>query len=71
MIKDLLYQYTNYNENISIVIQPMYYLEPNTLIFVEDTLSGIQGDYSIKSFSIPLDIQGTMTLSCVKALEKI
>ena len=71
MIKDLLYQYTNYNENISIVIQPMYYLEPNTLIFVEDILSGIQGDYSIKSFSIPLDIQGTMTLSCVKALEKI
>lgn len=71
LIRDLLVQHTNYNESITVVSQPIYYLEPNTLISVNDTKSGIQGDYLIKSFSIPLAITGNMTLSCTKVLEKI
>ena len=71
MIQDLLYQHTSYNESITVVTQPIYYLEPNTLITVTDIKSGIQGDYLVKSFSIPLDISGTMTLSCIKPLERI
>lgn len=71
LIQDLLYQYTQYNETISVTSLPIYYLEPNTRIEVNDIKSGIAGDYIIKSFSIPFDINGTMTLSCVKVLEKI
>lgn len=71
LIQDLLYQYTQYNETISITSLPIYYLEPNTRVEVNDIKSGIAGDYIIKSFSIPFDINGTMTLSCVKVLEKI
>ena len=71
LIQDLLYQYTQYNETISITSLPIYYLEPNTRIEVNDIKSGIAGDYIIKSFSIPFDINGTMTLSCIKVLEKI
>lgn len=66
-----LYQYTNYNEQVSLTILPIYYLEPNTRITIRDVQSGIYGDYMIKSFSLPLDVNGTMSLSCTRALERI
>ena len=71
LIQDLLYQYTSYNESISIQSLPAYFLEPNLRITVRDSESGIKGDYMINSISLPLDISGTMTLSCTRALEKI
>lgn len=70
-IKDLLYEYTSYNESISIQAIPVYYLEPNTRITVEDIESNIHGDYIIDSISLPLDINGTMTISAKRALQKI
>ena len=70
-MKKELYQYTNYNEQVSLTILPIYYLEPNTRITIRDVQSGIYGDYMIKSFSLPLDVNGTMSLSCTRALERI
>ena len=70
-IKKELYQYTNYNEQISLTTLPIYYLEPNVRITVRDNQSGIYGDYMIKSISLPLDINGTMSLSGTRALERI
>lgn len=71
MARELLYQYTSYNESITINALPIYYLEPNIRISVRDSQSGIHGDYMINSISIPLDITSTMTLSCTRALERI
>lgn len=70
-IRKELYQYTNYNEQISLTTLPIYYLEPNVRITVRDMQSGIYGDYMIKSITLPLDINGTMNLSCTRALERI
>ena len=70
-IKDLLYQYTHVNNTISITSLPIYYLEPNTIITVEDTAAGIYGDYIIQSISLPLDVSSTMTINAYKALQKI
>ena len=70
-IRKELYQYTNYNEQISLTTLPIYYLEPNVRITVRDAESGIYGDYMIKSISLPLDINGTMSLTCTRALERI
>lgn len=69
-IKKQLFQYTNYNEQISLTTLPIYYLEPNTRISVYDQESGIYGDYIIKNISFSLDINGTMSLSCSKAIER-
>ena len=71
LIQDLLYQHTHFNEAVSVVSLPIYHLEPNTRVTINDELSGIFGDYIIKSFSIPLDTNGTMTISCAKILDKI
>lgn len=71
MVRDLLYQYTSYNESITVQMLPLYFLEPNIRVTVQDKESHIQGDYMINSISIPFDISGTMTLSCIKALDRI
>lgn len=71
VVKDLLYQYTSYNENISIQALPMYHLEPNIRIGVNDRESNIHGDYMISSISIPLVASGTMSINATRALEKI
>ena len=69
-MRELLYEYTNLNESISITCLPIYYLEPNTRITVENNLIGIFGDYVIQEFTLPLDQQGSMTISCNKAIER-
>lgn len=69
-VRDLLYQYTSYNESISLQCIPIYYLDVNTRIGVNDPESNIYGDYIIGTISIPLDIGSTMTISATKALEK-
>lgn len=69
-VRDLLYQYTSYNESISLQCIPIYYLDVNTRIGVNDPESNIYGDYMIGTISIPLDIGSTMTISATKALEK-
>lgn len=69
--RELLYQYTNYNETITIQCVPIYYLEPNTRITVYNQKAGISGDYIIKSISLPIDVGGTMTINAIRALERI
>ena len=68
---EMLYQYTNMNNNITIQALPIYYLEPNTRINVNDPASGIFGDFIIQTISIPLDINSTMSITASKALQKI
>lgn len=69
-IKDLLYQHTSYNESISLSIVPIYHLEPNTRIKIRDNNIGINGEYMIKSISIPLTPNGTSSISATKIVEK-
>ena len=69
--RTLLYQYTNYNESITIQSIPIYYLDVNSRITVQDKKTGIYGDYIIKSISLPLNAESTMSISATKALERI
>ena len=69
-VRELLYQYTNYNEGITIQTIPLFYLEPNTRIAVRDVESDIYGDYMISTISIPLAINGTTSISATRALER-
>lgn len=70
-VRELLYQYTSYNESISIQSIPIYYLEPNIRIGVQDVESDIYGDYIISNISIPLDVNGTMSISATRAVERV
>ena len=69
--RDFLYQYTTYSESISLQCIPIYSLDVNRRITVKDRKSGINGDYIIKSMTIPLSSSGTMSISASKALNRI
>lgn len=71
LIRDALYQNLVYNTQITINCQPKYYIEPNSLIYVEDKNSGIQGDYFITNFNLPLSYNGTMSISATQLLTRI
>ena len=68
--RTLLYQYTNYSESISITSVPIYYLEVNTRITVNDSISNIYGDYIIDSINLSFT-GNTMTISATRALDRI
>lgn len=69
-VKNLLQQHTAYNESITLTAIPIYHLEPNIRITVEDEESGIGGDYMINRISLPLDVNGNMTINASKAIER-
>jgi hypothetical protein len=63
---DLIYQYACCAEGVNITAIPIFYLEPNTRIYVE----GI-GDLIVTKISYNLNYNGTMTLTCTKVVESI
>ena len=69
--RELLYQYTEYNSSINIQSIPIYYLDVNRRINVNDKASNIYGDYIITSISLPLDGKNTMSISATRALERL
>lgn len=68
-VKELLVQHTVYNEAITLTTIPIYYLEPNTRIHIEDNDTAVNGDYIINSISLPFGI-GTSNISCTRCLER-
>ena len=70
-IRQLLHEYTSYNESITLTCLPIYHLEPNTRIHIQNPKSSIYGDYMIKSLSFSFDNGSLMTINTTKAFEKI
>ena len=70
-LDSLLYTHTYYNESITLNCIPIYYLEPNVRISVYDKTSGINGDYIIKSYSVQLAYNGSMSITATKAEDLI
>lgn len=70
-IRELLYQNLTYNTTITITCLPRYYLEPNTIISIEDAKSGITGNFLINSFTLPLTYNGTMSITASEVLSRV
>lgn len=70
-VRQLLDEYTSYNENVSLTCLPMYHLEPNTRVFLEDEDAGVYGEYLINSISFDLGSGGTMTINAKKIIDKM
>ena len=70
-LDELLYQNSYCIENITITAIPIYYLEPNTRIFVQDKETNIEGEYIINRLTIPLNYNGTMSIAANKAPQRI
>ena len=70
-VRQILTDYTNYNESISVTCLPIYHLEPNTRVFFNCPEAGIYGDYIINTLSYTLGNTGSMTITAKKCIEKI
>ena len=70
-VRQILTDYTNYNEDISVTCLPIYHLEPNTRVSFNSPDAGIDGDYMINSISFDFSNSGTMSISAKKCIEKI
>lgn len=65
-IRDMLYQYLCYNTQIQITCLPKYYLEVNNIIYINDKISNIQGNYQITQITLPLAYNGTMQVQAIE-----
>ena len=70
-IEDLLYTTAYCTESVSISTIPVYYLEPNNRIYIEDKRSGVEGEYLVNKITIPLTYNGLMSISATKAISRV
>ena len=58
-------------ETVTITSVPIYYLEPNTLVYIHNEESGINGKFQLTRLSIPLTYNGMMSINATKIKDKI
>lgn len=70
-LDNLLYQHTYATESVNLTSVPIYYLQPNTRIFVKDDNTGINGEFIVSKITVPLQYNGTTAITTTKAVERI
>lgn len=70
VLREWLNDYTYCTESVSFSSTiPIYYLEPNTVAIIKDNDTGVSGQYIVKQFSIPLGVNGQMSITATKIVE--
>jgi hypothetical protein len=70
-LSELLYKHGYCVDSATITTIPIYYLEPNTRIYIHDSKTNLDGDYIISKLTIPLTYNGMMTITATKAAETL
>lgn len=71
VLQDDLYNYTYPATSITLTSVPIYYLTPNTLIYVNDKDTNIVGEYILQKYSIQLGLNSQMAISAVETPRRI
>lgn len=71
VLDEYLFKHSYCTEAISMTAIPVYHLEPNTRIYIRDDNSQIDGEYIVSRITLPLTYNGTMTITAIKAVERI
>lgn len=69
--RDLLYVETSMNDKVTLSTIPIYHLDVNSRITIKNTDTSIFGDYLIDSISVPLDVEGMMSIGCTKIVDRV
>lgn len=70
-LDESIYQHGYCIESATITTIPIYYLQPNTRIYLFDEKANLEGDYIISKITIPLSYNGTMSITATKAANNI
>ena len=65
-LDELLYQHGYCIESVTLNTIPIYYLEPNSRIYINDEETNIIGYYNVSKIVLPLTYNGTMSLTATK-----
>lgn len=65
-----LYTHTTYQRTLSLTAIPVYYLEPNTRVTINDKTTNTYGDFMIQNISVPFDVGGTMSVTLNECVTK-
>ena len=71
VIRDMLYKNTSFGEAITMTGVPLYFLDVNQRVEVEDKEADIKGDYIIKTMNLPLSVDGLMSLTALRVSSRI
>lgn len=71
ILDNWLYAHTWANESITITTVPIYTLQPNNRINIDDDNTLINGEYVVNSISIPLTYNGLSTVQCTKIVSNL
>ena len=69
--REALYKHLSLQESITIQTLPVLWLEPNTMIEVEDEKANIFGNYIISTLNVPLTYNGNMSITAIRAETRI
>lgn len=70
-LDELLYDHSYCIDSVNITAIPIYFLEPNTRIYIHDEKTKLDGDYIVSRVSLPLSYNGTMSITATKAVEDL
>ena len=70
-MNNLLYNHTYALESTTITSIPIYYLDVNNRVYINDIESGIEGEYIVSKLSFQLTYNGTMSITATKAAQRI
>lgn len=65
-----LYTHTTYQRTISLTAVPVYYLEPNSRVTINDKTTNTYGDFMIQNISVPFEAGGTMSITLNECVTK-
>lgn len=63
--------HTNYQKTLSATSIPAFYLEPNTRVQVQDATTNLNGDFNIKTISIPFGAGNVMATTMNQSVERL
>ena len=69
-IKYELYLHTNYQKTLSLTSLPVFYLEPNSRVTINDKSTNTYGSFVIKTISIPLGPGSMMATTASECFER-
>ena len=70
-LDNLLYQHTCATEAVNLTAMPIYYLEPNARIYINDKNTGINGEFIVSKITVPLQYNGTTAITTTRAVTRI
>ena len=70
-LKELLHAHTLCSQQVSLNLIPLYHLQPNSRILIQDEKTNINGEYLITKISLSLGYSEKASITAEKIIEKI